>query len=215
MLPFADRAQAGRALGEQLAQLGYAGRDDTLVLGLPRGGMVVAAEVARTLGAPLDAFIVRKLGLPWQPELAMGAIASGGVVVRNEDVIARARVTPEEIERVVAAEQAELHRREREYRGDRPPISPAGKVAIVVDDGLATGATARAALRAVRAAGPAAVVLAVPVAPADAAADLRSEADEVVCLARPRPFGAVGRYYRDFSATTDAEVRQLLEAAAR
>ena len=207
-LPFADRADAGRQLGDRLAELlGPLDPEAGVVLGLPRGGVVVAAEVARRLALPLDAFVVRKLGLPWHPELAMGAIASGGVVVRNEAVIIRARVGPDAVAEVVAAERAELERRERAYRGDRPPLSPAGRVALVVDDGLATGATARAALRAVRAQGPARVVLAVPVAPRDATATLGADCDELVCLAQPRPFGAVGRHYRDFAATTDDEVR--------
>jgi putative phosphoribosyl transferase len=206
-LPFADRADAGRRLGDRLAAL--LGEDGcrAVVLGLPRGGVVVAAEVARRLGAALDALVVRKLGVPGQPELALGAIAGGGVVVRNDAVITGRRLTPEQVADVVAAEEAELARRERAYRGDRPPVDVAGRLAVVVDDGLATGATARAAVRAVRAQGPAWLVLAVPVAPREAAA---GDADELVALARPSPFGAVGRYYRDFAATTDAEVRALL-----
>jgi predicted phosphoribosyltransferase len=210
-LPFADRVDAGRRLGDRLADLLDLGepRDpaDVVVLGLPRGGVVVAAEVARRLGAPLDAFIVRKLGVPGQPELAMGAIASGGVVVRNDAVIEARGLGPDVVAAVVATEQAELERREREYRGDRPPLDTTGRLAIVVDDGLATGATARAALRAVRDQRPARLILAVPVAPRDAAV---GDADQLVALARPAPFGAVGRYYRDFSATTDDEVRALL-----
>jgi predicted phosphoribosyltransferase len=208
-LPFADRADAGRRLGDRLAAvlgpLGDPAR--VLVLGLPRGGVVVAAAVARRLGAPLDALIVRKLGVPGQPELAMGALATGGVVVRNEAVIAGRGLTDEAVAAVVAAERAELARRERAYRGDRPPPEVVGRLAIVVDDGLATGATARAALRAVRDQGPTGLVLAVPVAPRQADA---GAADRLVALARPSPFGAVGRYYRDFTATTDDEVRALL-----
>lgn len=207
-LPFADRADAGRRLGDRLAAV-LGGQDTTaaVVLGLPRGGVVVAAEVARRLGAPLDAFVVRKLGLPGQPELAMGAIATGGVVVRNEALIAARRLSPDDVAAVVAAERVELDRRERAYRGDRPPLDATGRLAIVVDDGLATGATARAALRAVRDRHPARLVLAVPVAPRDAAV---GDADQLVTLARPWPFGAVGRYYRDFSPTSDDEVRALL-----
>jgi putative phosphoribosyl transferase len=210
-LPFADRDAAGRALGDRLAaELGDSPPERLLVLGLPRGGVVVAAAVARRLGAPLDAYLVRKLGLPGQPELAMGAIASGGTVVRNDEVIARAAVAADVLDRVVHAEQAELDRRERAYRGDRPPVPATGRDVIVVDDGLATGATARAALRAVRAAAPARLILAVPVAPRETLAALAAEADSVICLAQPRPFGAVGRYYRDFDPTTDDEVRTLL-----
>lgn len=208
-LPFADRADAGRQLGDRLAALlGPLDPAAAVVLGLPRGGVVVAAEVARRLALPLDAFVVRKLGVPGQPELAMGAIAGGGVVVRNETVIGGHRVPPDAVAGVVAAERAELERREHAYRGDRPPLFPAGRLALVVDDGIATGATARAALRAVRAHRPARVVLAVPVAPRDL--ELGGDVDQLVALARPRPFGAVGRYYRDFSATTDDEVRHLL-----
>jgi predicted phosphoribosyltransferase len=208
-LPFADRTDAGRRLGDRLAAVLGPVSDPAaaVVLGLPRGGVVVAAEVARRLGAPLDAFIVRKLGVPGQPELAMGAIAAGGVVVRNEAVISARRLSPDEVAAVVAAEEAELARRERAYRGDRPPPELRDRAVVVVDDGYATGATARAALQAVRAQGPAQLVLAVPVAPRDAVA---GDADRLVALARPWPFGAVGRYYRDFAATTDDEVRALL-----
>jgi putative phosphoribosyl transferase len=205
---FADRAEAGRRLGDRLAaDLGPVGPGDGVVLGLPRGGVVVAAAVAGVLGLPLDAVVVRKLGLPWHPELAMGAIA-GDVIVRNQRVLAETEVDPAEVERVIRTERVELARREAAYRQGRPPVQVQGRVAIVVDDGYATGATARAALLAVRAGGPARLVLAVPVAPAHA--DVGDVADDLVALARPEPFGAVGRYYRDFSSTTDEEVVALL-----
>ena len=205
-LPFADRADAGRRLGEHLARVLGAG-PAPLVLGLPRGGVVVAAGVADRLGVPLDAYVVRKLGAPDRPELALGAVATGGVLVRNEAVIRGRGVTPEQLAAVVAAEEVELARRERAYRDGRPPPELAGRLVIVVDDGFATGATARAAVRAVRARHPARLVLAVPVAPREAAVP---DADELVALARPKPFGAVGRHYRDFASTTDDEVRALL-----
>jgi putative phosphoribosyl transferase len=211
VLPFADRAAAGAALAEALAAVlpapPAAGR---LVLGLPRGGVVVAAVVARRLGAPLDAYVVRKLGLPSQPELAMGAIASGGATVLNEDVLTRAGIPAEVVDAVIAAEHAELVRRERAYRGDRPPVATTGRQVIVVDDGIATGATARAALRAIRATAPAALVLAVPLAPPDPVATLAPDADALLALAQPTPFASVGRWYADFTPTTDAEVRALL-----
>lgn len=180
---------------------------DGVVLGLPRGGVVVAAGVAARLGLPLDAVVVRKLGLPWHPELAMGAIA-GDVVLYNERVLRESKVGPADVERVVRAERAELARREAAYRQGRPPVPVADKVAIVVDDGLATGATARAALRAVRAGHPSRLILAVPVAPGHA--DLSPDADTLVAIDRPTPFGAVGRYYADFTSTTDEEVIALL-----
>jgi putative phosphoribosyl transferase len=211
LLPFADRAAAGAALAEALAAVlpapPPAGR---LVLGLPRGGVVVAAVVARRLGAPLDAYVVRKLGLPNQPELAMGAIASGGATVLNQDVLARAGIPPDVIDEVIAAEHTELVRRERAYRGDRPPVATTARQVIVVDDGLATGATARAALRAIRATAPATLILAVPLAAADSLAALAPDADAVLALAQPVPFASVGRWYADFTPTTDTEVRTLL-----
>lgn len=211
---YLNRADAGKRLAERLGK--YAGRSDVRVLGLPRGGVPTAAAVAAALGAELDVFVVRKLGVPWHPELAMGAVASGGVRVLNRDVIQRLGIEPNEIDLVVERELAELKRREREYRGDRPPIDLTDRVAILVDDGLATGATARAAIAATRGLHPARIVLAVPVAPyeavramADAGAD-RGGPDEVVCPLTPTSFEAVGYWYDDFSPTSDAEVRALL-----
>lgn len=188
---------------------------DCAVLALPRGGVPVAAEVAAALHAPLDVLVVRKLGMPGQPELAFGAVASGTdpdqpVQVRNDLVLSRARVAPDQLEAVVRSEVAELQRRERAYRGDRPAVDVSGRTAIVVDDGLATGASARAALLAVRHRAPAAVVLAVPVAPRSTLAALELVADQVVCAAAPRRFVAVGRHYTDFHQVTDAEVARLL-----
>jgi putative phosphoribosyl transferase len=210
--PFADRAEGGRLLAEHLAA--YAGRDDVVVLGLPRGGVPVAFEVARALDAPLDVFVVRKLGVPWRPELAMGAIASGGVRVLNEDVVAATGVTPDDIEAVTAREAQELARREELYRGDRAPADVTARAGILVDDGLATGATMRAAVAALKERGAARIVVAVPTAASHTCGLLEQEVDEVVCARTPEPFLAVGLWYRDFSPTTDDEVRELLERAA-
>ena len=207
-LPFPDRETAGQLLGRRLAEILPARPGGVVVLGLPRGGVIVAAAAATELGAPLDAFVVRKLPLPGRPELAMGAIA-GGVLVWNEDVLRQRRPRPEGVVAVVERERAELARREAAYRGDRPPPELAGRVAVLVDDGVATGATARAALRAARALGPALVVLAAPVVPARL--DLRPDADILVALATPEPFGAVSSHYVDFRETTDDEVRQALD----
>jgi putative phosphoribosyl transferase len=207
---FADRREAGAALAEQLGH--YAGRTDVVVLALPRGGVPVGCEVARYLNAPLDVFVVRKLGLPGQPELAMGAIASGGVCVMNRDVLDAVDVPQAAIDRVTRAEQAELERRELEYRAGRPPVPIENQVVILVDDGLATGSSMRAAVLAIRRRHPARVVVAVPVGARETCVELRAVADEVVCAFSPEPFRAVGLWYADFSQTTDAEVRQLLAA---
>jgi predicted phosphoribosyltransferase len=205
---FRDRHDAGLKLAKRLRN--YAGRDDTVVLALPRGGVPVAAEVASALGAPLDVFVVRKLGVPWHRELAMGAIASGGVRVRNEDVIRSLSISNDIFNAVVEEESLELERREAAYRDGRPRPEVRGKVVILVDDGLATGSTMRAAVEAVRRLGPARVVVAVPVGAADTCRELGELADEVVCAATPEPFFGVGSWYDDFSQTSDEEVRELL-----
>jgi putative phosphoribosyl transferase len=210
---FSDRREAGRVLSTRLAA--YAGRSDVVVLALPRGGVPVAAEVAAALGAPLDVFVVRKLGVPYQPELAMGAIASGGVRVVNDEVIAAARITPVMLESVTRVEQRELERRELAYRNGRPAVPLKDKVAILVDDGLATGSTMRAAVEAVRRLQPSRVVVAVPVGAPETCRGLALMADDVICVEMPVPFSAVGLWYEDFSQTTDDEVRALLDAAAR
>ena len=206
--PYRDRADAGVRLAEHLGA--YAGRPAVVVLGLPRGGMPVAAEVARALRAPLDVFCVRKLGVPGDEELAMGAIATGGVVVVNDRVIAELGVSERTLAEVAATERAELERRERAYRGDRAATPLAGRTVVLVDDGLATGASMRAAVRAVRAAGPGRVVVAVPVAAAETCRALETDADEVVCALVPEGFRSVGGWYEDFSATSDDEVRRCL-----
>ncbi|BBZ70019.1 hypothetical protein MPRS_11120 [Mycobacterium paraseoulense] len=208
---FGDRREAGRALAEQL--MSYRDRDDVLVFGLARGGVPVAGEVAAALHAPLDVFLVRKLGVPRWSELAMGALASGGGVVMNDDVVSSLRITDEQVREVIESETAELARREDAYRGGRPPADPRGKVVIVVDDGIATGASMLAAVRAVRASAPKSVVVAVPVGPASTCRELALEADEVVCVTMPPGFEAVGQVYADFHQVSDDEVRQALATA--
>jgi putative phosphoribosyl transferase len=208
---FTNRTEAGRQLAVDLKE--YAGREDALVLALPRGGVPVAFEVARALGLPMDLFLVRKLGVPGHEELAMGAIASGGVRVLNEEVVRMFSPPEDTIARVAAQEQEELERRERAYRGGRRDLRLEGKTVILVDDGLATGSTMRAAAQAVRAQDPARIVVAVPVAAAETCDELRGEVDEVVCTLTPEPFRAVGIWYDDFAQTTDEEVRDLLRRA--
>jgi putative phosphoribosyl transferase len=205
---FANRREAGRALAKLLEA--YADQPRTIVLGLPRGGVPVAAEVASALHAPLDVFLVRKLGVPGFEELAMGAIASGGVRVLNNDVIAKAQVSPDAIERVAAIEERELHRREHEYRDDRPPPLVTGHTVILVDDGLATGASMSAAVAALRLRDPSRIVVAVPVGAPQTCQSLESQVDALVCPVQPAGFGAVGAWYDDFAPTTDEEVRELL-----
>jgi putative phosphoribosyl transferase len=212
-LPLADRTAAGRSLAAVLSD--YYRDEDVVVLALPRGGVPVAREVAAALDATLDLILIRKLGVPMQPELAMGAIASGGVRVLNPDVVRSWRITGEDIAAVAAIEQRELERREAAYRGERPRPPVRGRTVILVDDGVATGATMRAAISALRQLGPAKIVVAVPVAPADTVQALEEVADEVVCLATPEPFFAIGSCYRDFTQVSDEEVRRLLEVVPR
>jgi predicted phosphoribosyltransferase len=208
---FLDRFAAGRVLASMLGS--YAGRDDVLVLALPRGGLPVGYEIAAALGAPLDVFVVRKLGVPGQEELAMGAIATGRVRVLNDEVVQMLRIPAHVIDAVAAEEERELRRREVAYRGERPPPALEGRTVILVDDGLATGATMRAAVAAVRAQRPARLVIAVPTAAPSTCEEFREIVDEIVCAMTPEPFYAVGLWYEDFSQTTDEEVRELLERA--
>jgi putative phosphoribosyl transferase len=211
--PFKDRADAGRFVAERLSA--YANRPNVLVLALPRGGVPVAFEIARALDAPLDVFLVRKLGVPGQEELAMGAIASGGVIVLNDDVISYLGLSREEIETVAATEQKELERRERTYRDNRRLPDVEGHIVILVDDGLATGSTMRAAVAAVRKQSPARIVVAVPIAAPSVCDAFKDEVDEIVCGLTPETFFSVGFWYDDFSQTTDEEIRDLLARAAR
>ena len=206
--PFTNRAEAGELLAARFTEL--ADRDDVIVLALPRGGVPVGYEVARSLRVPLDVFVVRKLGVPGHEELAMGAIASGGVRLLNHEVVDALGIPGELIEQVARREAAELERRERLYRGNRAPASLTNKTVILIDDGLATGSTMRAAVAAIRRQEPAGLIVAVPVGAPSTCDEMRDVADDVVCLRTPEPFVAVGLWYRDFSETSDAEVRELL-----
>ena len=209
---FEDRFEAGRVLASKLSE--FSGRDDVVVLALPRGGVPVGYEVARALKAQLDIFVVRKLGTPGQEELAMGALGPGGVTVLNREVIQALGIAQSTIEAVVAREEKELERREREYRGERPAVNIRGRAAILVDDGLATGSSMRVAAKALRKEAAAEIVVAVPVASPSTCAEFETEVDRVACANTPEPFWAVGQWYRDFSQTTDEEVRDLLARAA-
>jgi putative phosphoribosyl transferase len=209
IVAFSNRRDAGRALATRLERFST---EEVIVLALPRGGVPVGYEVAMRLGAPLDVFVVRKLGVPGFEELAMGAIASGGVRILNREIVATLRIPPDAIDAITEAEETELERRMLAYRGDTPPPVLAGRTVIIVDDGLATGASMRAALEAVRTLRPARTVVAVPVASKATCEELRELADEVICLSTPVPFGSVGAWYQDFSQTTDGEVSALLDA---
>jgi predicted phosphoribosyltransferase len=211
MALFQDRMNAGRLLATKLAN--YAHRPDVLVLALPRGGVPVAFEVAKALKAALDVFLVRKLGVPGQEELALGAIATGGTRVLNKEIVEALGISPEIIDWVAARELQELERRERLYRGQRPPPDVQARTVILVDDGLATGATMRAAVEALRQQGPARIVVAVPTAAPATCAEFEAEVDEIVCAVTPEPFYGVGLWYANFSQTTDEEVRHLLQVA--
>jgi predicted phosphoribosyltransferase len=208
---FANRTEGGRRLAAALSA--YRGKAGTIVIGLPRGGVVTAAAVAESLALPLDVLVVRKLGTPGYEELAMGAIGPGGVRVLNDDVIASLRVPSSKIDEVARREQIELERRERRYRGNRPPLDFAGRTVIVIDDGLATGSTMFAAIAVIRQHKPARIVLAVPVAPLETLERFRPVVDELVCVETPEPFQAVGCWYRDFAQVEDEEVIQILERA--
>lgn len=210
---FANRTEAGRELARSLRK--YAGRDDVIVLGAPRGGVPVAFEVASALGVPLDVFVLRKLGVPGREELAFGAIASGGVRILDSDTVRVLGLTASEINQVTQTEEWELERRERKYRGGRPPLHVGGLTVILVDDGMATGSSVLAAIRALRQMRPARIVIAIPVAPGSICNRLRPEVEELVCLEMPEPFYGVGQFYGDFSQVSDEEVTQLLDKASR
>lgn len=211
-LPFRDRSQAGQELSRKL--VAYADRSDVIVLALPRGGVPVGYEVAKALRAPLDVFLVRKLGAPGQEELAMGAIAMGGVRVLNDDVVKLLNIQPRDIESVAAKEERELARRDHLYRGARPRPNVQGFTVILVDDGLATGATMRAAVAALRRQGPKRIVVAVPVAAVQTIREFAAAVDELVCCCTPEPFYSVGFWYEDFSQAPEREIRELLERTA-
>ncbi len=210
---FENRKQAGELLARQL--LGYRGRNDVLVLALPRGGVPIGAEIAKKLSAPLDVMLVRKLGLPGREEYAMGAIASGGKCILQAEVLSALDISPEMIEAVSQREMQEIKRREELYRAGRPAPQLRERVVILADDGLATGSTMQVAVHVVREANPARLIVAVPVGPADVCEKLKSEADEIICLRMPSPFYAVGNWYEDFTQTSDDEVKALLAAAAK
>jgi len=210
---FSNRAEAGRQLARHFRS--YADRDDVIVLGAPRGGIPVAFEVATALRVPLDVFVLRKLGVPGHEELAFGAIASGGIRILDRNTLGALGLTGLDIERVTRKEQRELERRERAYRGARPPLDLNGLTIILVDDGIATGSSMRAAIRALRQMKPAILVVAIPVAPLATCDRLRPEVDELVCLETPEPFYGVGQFYDDFSQVSDEEVKRLLEKASR
>lgn len=209
---FRDRADAGRQLGEALRPR-YGDRPDVVVLALPRGGVPVAYEVSQILNVPLDIFVVRKLGVPGHEELAMGAIATGGAIVFNDEVVENLGIPRFAIDRVIERERVELERREREYRGGRPPLDVNGKTIILVDDGLATGASMHAAVQAVRALGPAGIVIGVPAGASSTCSRLRPFVNDIVCVTTPDPFYAVSAWYDDFSQTTDEEVADLMAHA--
>jgi len=211
-MQFQDRFDAGRVLASKLRA--FANRSETVVLALPRGGVPVGFEVAKALDVPLDVLAVRKLGVPGYEELAMGAIASGGIRVLNEDVVRTLGIPDEVIDRVTAEEERELERRERDYREGRPPVDVQGRTVILVDDGLATGSSMRAAVLALNRKRPAQIVVAVPVAAPTTCAEFESEVDQVICAVTPEPFRSVGQWYREFSQTSDEEVRDLLRRAA-
>jgi len=209
---FRDRKQAGELLARKLTK--YANREDVVVLAIPRGGVPVGFEVARALHAPLDVFIVRKLGVPWQEELAFGAVATGGIRVLDEQIVESLQLTPEQIEKVTERENKELERRERVYRGKRAALAVKGKLVLLVDDGIATGSSMLAGITALRQLEPAQIVVATPVAPPTTCARLRKKADDLVCVSMPASFFAIGQFYDNFLPTSDAEVCALVEEAS-